>query len=74
MTIIHEIQQILYFNTPLGIGQALFVMDYGVHENTIFIIAIEESGEIKHFTSNQVTVCRNHTTLMNLKDEKPHGK
>ena len=44
---IHEIQNTLWFNTPHGIGQALFIIDYGIHQNTIWVIALSGGGEIK---------------------------
>ena len=43
MTVIHEIEQVLWVETPHGMGQALFLMDYGVHENTIWVVALENS-------------------------------
>jgi len=67
MTAIHEIQQILWVTTPLGDGQALFLIDYGPHENTIWVVALEKQGEIKHFNSEQVYLCANHTFQINSK-------
>lgn len=61
MTTIHEIQQILWVTTPLGDGQALFLIDYGPHENTVWVVALEKKGEIKHFNSNQINLCSNYT-------------
>jgi hypothetical protein len=66
VTAIHEIQQILCVKTPLGDGQALFLIDYGPHENTIWVIALVENGEIKHFNSNQIVLCSNYTFDLNL--------
>lgn len=64
MTAIHEIQQVLWVETPLGEGQAIFLMDYGIHENTIYIVALQDTREIKHFTSEQIKICKNHTLDM----------
>lgn len=61
MTAIHEIQQILWVTTPLGDGQVLFLIDYGPHENTVWVVALKKGGKIKHFNSNQITLCANHT-------------
>jgi hypothetical protein len=61
MTVIHEIEQVLWVETPHGIGQALFLMDYGVHENTIWVVALEQTREIKHYNSNQIKIAWNHT-------------
>jgi len=70
MMSIHEFNQVLWFNTPLGLGQALLLIDYGCHENTIWVIAIKKDGAIKHFNSNQITLSSNHTLELNLKNTK----
>ena len=67
MTIIHEVNQVLKVNTPFGEAQVLFLMDYGIHQNTIWICANSKDGKIRHFDSNQISLVRNHTTGMNLK-------
>lgn len=61
MTAIHEFNQVLFVKTPLGDGQALLLIDYGVHENSIWVVALESNGQIKHFNSEQIEVCVNHT-------------
>lgn len=61
MTTIHEIKQILWVETPHGEGQALFLIDYGPHQNTIWLVALQGSKEIKHYDSNQIKICTNHT-------------
>jgi hypothetical protein len=40
-------------------------MDYGPHENTIFVVALEENGMIKHYNSNDVRLCKNNTFNIN---------
>jgi hypothetical protein len=65
---IHEIQQILWVNTPHGSGQALFIIDYGPHHNTIWIVTNRSDGRIRHYDSNQITVELNHTLDFNLKN------
>lgn len=74
MTIIHEIQQYLWVTTPMGDGQALFLMDYGPHENTVWVVALEECGSIKHFNANHIRLCCNNTFGINVGDDphKPH--
>lgn len=61
MSIIHEIKQALWLSTPHGDGLALFIMDYGLHNDTIFAVALENGGAIKHYQASQVTICKNHT-------------
>lgn len=65
MTVIHEVQQILWVNTPHGDGQVLFIMDYGPQENTIWVVALEDNREIKHYNSTQVKLCWNNTLKFN---------
>lgn len=67
MTVIHEINQVLWVETELGDGQALFLIDYGPHENTIWVVALEKDGVIKHFNSNQIKLCFNNTFNINTK-------
>ena len=58
---IHEVKQILWVITPHGRGQVLFLIDYGPHENTIFLIALEKTQELKHYSTNQLKIEFNHT-------------
>jgi hypothetical protein len=63
---IHEIQQVLWFNTPHGLGQALFLIDYGIHQNTIWVIANKSDGAVRHYDSNQISLEKNCTLDLNL--------
>jgi hypothetical protein len=65
MSLIYEVKQILWVTTPHGDGIVLFIMDYGPHENTIFVVALEENGMIKHYNSNDVRLCKNNTFNIN---------
>jgi hypothetical protein len=58
---IHELKQVMYVETPHGRSQVLFIMDYGMHENTIWICA-NEPGEIRHYSSSQIKLEYNHTS------------
>jgi len=71
MTVIHEIQQTIWVNTPKGIGHALFIIDYGIHQNTVWVVCLKETGNILHFDSNQLTVTKNYTLEINKLDYKP---
>lgn len=61
MAIIHEVQQILWVTTPHGDGIVLFIMDYGMQNNTVWVVSLEEDGSIKHYDSNQIKLCKNNT-------------
>jgi hypothetical protein len=65
----HEIKQLMYLNTPHGLGIALFIIDYGVQANTIWVVANEKDGAIRHYDSNQITLSKNATIELNLIDK-----
>lgn len=62
---IHEVKQILTVNIPFGEAQVLFIMDYGIHRNSIWICASFSDGKIRHFDTNQITLTSNHTLNFN---------
>lgn len=53
-------------DTPLGPGQAILIIDYGMHQNTCWVVALESNGVIKHFDCNDVIMHTNYTYGMNL--------
>lgn len=69
MTTIYEIQQVLIVDTPFGKAQALLIMDYGIHLNTIWVCASLSDGRIRHFDSNQITVQKNNTIDFNIEKQ-----
>ena len=74
MTTIHELQQKLWVTTPHGDGIVLFIMDYGMQNNTVWVVALEEDGAIKHYDSNQINLCFNHTINLNTNDKRSSTK
>jgi len=68
MATIHEVKQVLTVNTPFGEAQVLFIMDYGIHRNSIWVCASFSDGKIRHFDTNQISICTNHTLDFNKKD------
>ena len=50
----------------------MFIIDYGLHTNTIWVVSLFESGEVKHYDSNDIRIERNWTAEFNLKDESPN--
>jgi hypothetical protein len=51
----------MYFDTPHGQGIALFIIDYGVQANTIWIIANRLDGKIRHYDSSDIALTTNFT-------------
>lgn len=58
--------------TPLGTGQALLIIDYGMHQNTYWVVALVKDGIIKHFDCNDVILSTNYTYGVNLMKNKEH--
>jgi hypothetical protein len=69
MTTILEVKQVIIANTPLGDAQVLFIIDYGIHQNTIWVCASFKDGIIKHFDSNQISIKSNHTINFNINNQ-----
>jgi hypothetical protein len=65
-----QLNPAILVETPLGRGQAIFVIDYGMHQNTCWIVALEESGEIKHFDCNDLIIATNYTYGLNLRKHR----
>jgi hypothetical protein len=59
--------------TPLGQGQALFLIDYGMHQNTCWVIALSDNGIVKHFDCNDVIVSVNYTYHLNMQKNRNHS-
>lgn len=51
---IHRIMPEIWVRTPRGDGDALFLIDYGPSINTIWVVALYETGEIIHVDSSEV--------------------
>ena len=67
---IHQLNPSILVETPLGSGQALFIIDYGMHQNTCWVIALVKDGTIKHFDCNDVILSTNYTCGLNLMKNK----
>lgn len=48
--------------TPKGKGYALFIIDYSQEHDLIFVVAINETGEIWSFKNKDVR-CLNNVTM-----------
>ena len=63
---IHQLDPSLLVETPIGQGLAIFIIDYGMHQNTCWIVAPVNDGVIKHFDCNDVILSTNYTYGLNL--------
>lgn len=60
----------IWVETPLGIGLAIIVIDYGMNNNTCWVVALQKDGQIKHFDSNDIKLCKNYTYSIASKKKK----
>jgi hypothetical protein len=44
--------------TPLGDGEAIIVIDYGINVNTVWLVRLP-GGQIKHFYSDDILIYGN---------------
>lgn len=42
--------------TPLGNGLALFIIDYSININTVWVVRLDDNGTVKHLDSNDIFV------------------
>ena len=52
--------------TPHGEGLALLLIDYGIQQNTVWVVANKSDGRIRHYDSNQIRLAKNHTIDLNI--------
>lgn len=69
-----QLDPAILVETPLGHGQAIFIIDYGMHQNSCWVVALLENGIIKHFDCNDVILATNYTYGMNLTKHKNEPK
>ena len=67
-----QLNPTILVETPLGRNQAIFIVDYGIHQNTCWIVALEQNGVVKHFDYNDVILATNFTYGMNLVHHSNH--
>lgn len=70
MDMILQLNPTLLVETPLGRGHALFIIDYGMHQNTCWVVALERDGVVKHFDCNDIILATNFTYHVNLVKNK----
>jgi hypothetical protein len=61
-----QLKPTMLVETPMGKGQAIFIIDYGMHQNTCWVVALVSDGVIKHFDCNDVILATNYTYGLNL--------
>lgn len=56
---IHELNNVIYVETPLGYGKAIAWIDYGSELNTVWKIVLHDSGMVRNFYDTDIIVLPN---------------
>jgi hypothetical protein len=59
--VIQQLQPPLPMVTPKGVGLAHFVIDYGIEQNLMFVVFLDENGECWTFDTRNVRMAKNIT-------------
>lgn len=65
---IHELNNVIYVETPLGYGKAIAWIDYGSELNTVWKVVLHDSGIVRNFYDTDIIV------LPNKMDGGSHNK
>ena len=67
-----QLDPTILVETPLGKGHTIFIIDYGMHQNTCWVVALADSGIVKHFDCNDIILATNYTYGLNLRKNTNH--
>lgn len=56
---IHELNNVIYVETPLGYGKAIAWIDYGSELNTVWKVVLHNSGMVRNFYDTDIIVLPN---------------
>lgn len=59
MTAIHQCAPPIWVITPLGEGHCLFLIDYGVHLNSVWVVHLFATGNVIHVDSADIKILGN---------------
>ena len=62
-----QLNPTILVETPLGKGHAIFIIDYGMHQNTCWVVTLIADGIVKHFDCNDIILATNFTYGLNLR-------
>jgi hypothetical protein len=72
MTAIHRIFPEIWVETPKGSGLAMFLMDYGLMTNSIWLVRLDATGDVIHVDSCEIRIYGN--AMWNLPHPEPFDK
>ena len=69
MTSILQCSPPVWVNTPKGEGFTHFLFDYGIDHNSVWVVALFDTGEVIHVDSSEIRVMGNE--MLNIPHPKP---
>lgn len=64
MASILQLNPPIQVHTKLGDGWAILVLDYNININTVWVVRLDETGEVKHLDANDIKIAGN--LMLNL--------
>ena len=61
-----QLNPTILVDTPLGKGHAILIIDYGIHQNTCWVVSLVQDGVVKHFDCNDIILATNYTYRLNI--------
>lgn len=61
LTVIHEIEQTIWLDTPRGLALAKFLVDRGIDADIEWVTVLNGTGQILSFDNSEVLVCKSFT-------------
>lgn len=58
---IHEIQQVIWLDTPKGLALAKFLIDRGIDSDLEWVTVLNDTGQILSFDNSEVQVTKSFT-------------
>jgi hypothetical protein len=54
-----ELRNPIAVHTPHGAGKCILIFDYGFDVNSVFGVRLDESGQFKHYYSDDILIYNN---------------
>jgi len=61
LALVHELQQVLWLDTPKGLALAKFMIVEGIDSDILWVTAVQKTGECWTFSNEDIRFCKNIT-------------
>ncbi|MCX7319241.1 MAG: hypothetical protein NT113_07010 [Hyphomicrobiales bacterium] len=74
MSTIHELSQVLWVDSPKGLGLVKFMICDGVDSDILWVTAIQDTGECWTFSNEDIRFAKNITIGRRVDEARPLPK